>query len=76
MANVDGVEPERDFGQLNCDRIAVHPVDAVIRKVGFDLLLLYQVFVVADRPAGLALLPLQVSVGQLIHGFIQEGAAT
>ena len=75
VALIDGVEPEGYLCQLDGHRIAVHPVDAVVSEVSLHFLLFEQVVVMPDHPAGLALFAFQICIGQLIHGFVQEGAA-
>src|SRR5512143_1241125 len=65
---VDRVKPERDFRHLAGDGIEVYAVDTVVGEISFHLLLLEQVIVVSDHASRLALLALEVSVGQLVHG--------
>ena len=76
MAFVDGVEPERYLGQLDSYWISVYPIDAIVSKVSLHLLLFKQVIIMPDDPPGLALFTFQIRIGQLIHGFVQEGSAS
>ena len=71
---IDGVEPEGNLGEFDCNRIAVHPVNSIVSKVSLHLLLFEYVVVVPYHPACLALFALEIGISQLIHGFVQKGA--
>ena len=71
-AGVDAVQPQRDFGQLAGDRIEVHPVHVAVGDVVLHVLQLVRVLGVRDPLADLALLALQVLLGELAHSLVQE----
>ncbi|MNV91258.1 hypothetical protein D3C71_1857360 [compost metagenome] len=71
----NGVEPQRDFGQLNGYRIQVNTEYIAVRDVHFDPLLFVGVALVRDSLSQLLLLGRKVSFGQLAYGFVQERCA-
>ena len=72
---MDGIEPERDFRQFHGHRVTVNTIDIVRGNVSLDLLQFLPVLVVPQSFTGLKLLRLQISLGKLGDGLIEEGTA-
>ena len=70
---VDGVEPERDFGEFDGGGVEIDAEDVVVGDEHFHLLEFLDVFVVGDDDAGFLLFPLEVGLGELVDGFVEEG---
>ena len=72
---INGVEPQRDFGQLHGHGVQVHAKHVAVGQVHAHFLQLLRVLVVGDAGFELGLFALQIGLGQLVHGFVQEGGA-
>ena len=72
---IDGVEPDGHLGQLDGHGVQVHAEHVAVGQVHAHLLQLLRVLVVGDAGFELGLLALQVSLGQLVDGFVQERGA-
>lgn len=69
----DGVEPERDFGQLDRYRVQVDAEHVVIGDIHLHPLQLAGVAILRNAFALGLLLVVQIGFGQLVDGFVQEG---
>ena len=70
---VDGVEPERDLGELDRHRVQVDSVHVAVGDEPLCPLKLVGVVRVGDPLSHLPLLARQVQLGELVDGLVQEG---
>ncbi|MCY1009721.1 hypothetical protein OV079_29985 [Nannocystis pusilla] len=73
-AGVEDIQPQRDLAELGGLRVEVDAVAVVDREVVLHPLALVGVLLGGDRAAELGLLALEVGVGELIDGLVEEGA--
>jgi hypothetical protein len=73
---VDGVEPERDLGELNRDRIEVDTIDVIGGNEGLDLLKFLPVLVMPQALIGFNLPGFEIRVSKLVDRLVEKGAAT
>ena len=68
----DGTEPERDFREVCGGRVQVNAEDVVVRNHHLDAGLLSRILLNRDGALQLPLLLLEVDVGKLVDGLVQE----
>ena len=72
---IDGIEPDAHLGQLGGDGVQVHAEGVAVGDIHPDLLECGGVLIVRDAAAQLGLLALQIRLGELIDGLVDERGA-